>query len=290
MKKVFCIGNGESRKDFDLNLLKGHGSIYGCNAIYRDYPELIDVLTAVDNGIIHEIYHSGYAVKKECYFRNWTKIPAEMYDSVVEGFVKKQDLEELKDYDVIKMNERGISKEFVVHGTTLSGMVNIVKSTKKSHKLASKEIIQKKIKNSQINVSWIKSGDKSHDIKDVWEDYIDHGWACGASSAYVAIKREQPDEIYLIGHDLVSDTQTVNNLYKGTKHYVIPENGPTPHVNWVNQWYTLMDWYPNIKFIKVNKGIDTSPTNTKVKEWKKWQDDGRLRYMTLNQMLDNINK
>lgn len=288
--RVFCIGNGESRKDFDLNLLKGHGSIYGCNAIYRDYPELVDVLTAVDNGIIHEIYHSGYAVKKECYFRNWTKIPAEMYDSVVEGFVKKQDLEELKDYDVIKMNERGISKEFVVHGTTLSGMVNIVKSTKKSHKLASKEIIQKKIKNSQINVSWIKSGDKSHDIKDVWEDYIDHGWACGASSAYVAIKREQPDEIYLIGHDLVSDTQKVNNLYKGTKHYVTADNGPTPHVNWVKQWYTLMKWNPNIKFIKVNKGMNTSPSNTEIKELNEWQDDGRLRYMTLNQMLDNINK
>ena len=57
MSKVFCIGNGESRKDFDLNVLKGKGKVYGCNAIYRDYPDLIDVLTAVDNGIIHEIYH-----------------------------------------------------------------------------------------------------------------------------------------------------------------------------------------------------------------------------------------
>ena len=34
-KKVFCIGNGESRQGFDLEKLRPHGKIYGCNAIYR---------------------------------------------------------------------------------------------------------------------------------------------------------------------------------------------------------------------------------------------------------------
>ena len=29
--RVFCIGNGESRKDFDLETLRPHGKIYGCN-------------------------------------------------------------------------------------------------------------------------------------------------------------------------------------------------------------------------------------------------------------------
>ena len=33
--KVFCIGNGESRKD--LNIDKLSGTKYGCNAIYRDW-------------------------------------------------------------------------------------------------------------------------------------------------------------------------------------------------------------------------------------------------------------
>ena len=51
MKRVFCIGNGESRKGFDLEKLRQHGKIYGCNAIYRDF--LPDVLTAVDHGIMH---------------------------------------------------------------------------------------------------------------------------------------------------------------------------------------------------------------------------------------------
>ena len=288
MKRVFCIGNGESRKDFPLQMLRGHGKIYGCNAIYRDYPDLIDVLTAVDNGIIHEIYHSGYPLKKPCYFRNWTKVPADMYQSIVEGFVSKQELDELKDYDVIRMNERGDSKEFVIHGTTLSGMVSILRNAKKDYPRATKEIVQRQIKSSQINVSWIKENDHSYDIREVWDEYKDHGWACGASSGFVAIKNEQPEEIYLIGHDLLSDTPKVNNMYKGTKHYVTPENGPTPATNWINQWFTLMDWNPNIKFYKVNKTNDQkTPTDRMIPEWQKWTKD-RLEYISQAQLLDRL--
>ena len=65
LKRVFCIGNGESRQGFDLDKLKPFGKIYGCNAIYRDY--MPDVLTAVDHGIMHEIYHAGVAQKIPCY-------------------------------------------------------------------------------------------------------------------------------------------------------------------------------------------------------------------------------
>jgi len=42
----FIIGNGESRRDFNLNRLRGHGPIYGCNALYRDF--IPDLLVAVD--------------------------------------------------------------------------------------------------------------------------------------------------------------------------------------------------------------------------------------------------
>ena len=54
----FAIGNGESRKDFDLEKLRGHGVIYGCNALYRDFEP--DVLCALDNNVLLEITQSGY--------------------------------------------------------------------------------------------------------------------------------------------------------------------------------------------------------------------------------------
>jgi len=58
MKTAFIIGNGETRRGFDLTRLKPYGTIFGCNALYRDYyPEFIvpDYLVAIDDGIIGEI-------------------------------------------------------------------------------------------------------------------------------------------------------------------------------------------------------------------------------------------
>ena len=97
--RVFCIGNGESRIGIDLLKYKEFGKIYGCNAIYRDHPNLCDVLTGVDHGMIHEIYHAGMAQKIPCYFRNWTKVPVHMYSMMVEGMASKQEVEDIKKYD-----------------------------------------------------------------------------------------------------------------------------------------------------------------------------------------------
>lgn len=50
---LFIIGNGESRKNFDLNVLRNKGCIIGCNAIYRDFKP--DILISVDRSMIKEI-------------------------------------------------------------------------------------------------------------------------------------------------------------------------------------------------------------------------------------------
>jgi hypothetical protein len=71
--QAICIGNGESRLDFDLTHIANHkGGLlaedklqsYGCNALYRDFAP--DFLVAVgtdiggDNDITDEIAASGY--------------------------------------------------------------------------------------------------------------------------------------------------------------------------------------------------------------------------------------
>jgi hypothetical protein len=59
MEKVaYIIGNGPSRQGFDLNKLKGKGTIYGCNALYRDFD--CDYLVAIDKPIIEEIEKSDF--------------------------------------------------------------------------------------------------------------------------------------------------------------------------------------------------------------------------------------
>jgi hypothetical protein len=67
MSAAFVLGNGVSRLSVDLNQLKPHGQIYGCNALYREFVP--DVLISTDKAIAHTIQNSGYAEKHLMYTR-----------------------------------------------------------------------------------------------------------------------------------------------------------------------------------------------------------------------------
>ena len=290
MKRVFCIGNGESRRDYNLQNLRQYGKIYGCNAIYRDFTP--DVLIAVDHGIMHEIYHAGIAQKIPCYFRDWTKVPAMMYEGVVYGGMDEAQAVEHVD-DIVISNEKGDSTEFVTHGSNLKGIVDLIKRNGEKAK--------QNVNHSTIKVSWIKQPDYSHSLKDIMtKDFVgrnrieqkekyDHGWAAGATAGYIACRVESPGQVFLIGHDIHSPTDKVNNMYKGTKHYVHKDNGPTPGLNWIKQWYTLFEQNPHINFYKVNQFNDgRDKINSPIDEWennKKLPNVHYISHSTLDNML-----
>lgn len=274
MTKVFCIGNGESRKNFNLDLLKPHGKVYGCNALYREYTP--DVLVSVDHGIMHEIYQSGYCYENETWFRDWTRVPEHMYESMVYAGLSQVDIEELNKWHIKNENKKTDEKEFVMHGANLSGLVTILRQNK--------EKFEKRISQNVLCVSWVKDNDKAHNVMDVMPNNRDLGWAAGPTSGYVAIQKNKPTSIYLIGHDLNSTTGTVNNLYKGTKYYVVPEHGPTPSVNWITQWKQLFEQNKNINFYKVNTNLNGEDrVNTKIFEWN---DIKNIHYITYENLLD----
>ena len=50
---AYCIGNGPSRKQFDLNRLKATGQTYGCNALYRDF--IPDFIFSIDSPVTLEM-------------------------------------------------------------------------------------------------------------------------------------------------------------------------------------------------------------------------------------------
>jgi hypothetical protein len=275
MSKVFLLGNGESRLGFDLNTLRPHGKVYGCNAIYRDF--IPDVLIAVDHGIMHEIYHSGYAYNNETWYRDWTRIPDYMYDNLVYAGLSKIDIEETKKWDVVKVNERTDEKEFVMHGANLSGMVTLLHKDKSRTK--------KNINSNQLFVSWVKDNDKAHNINELYDNQ-DLGWGSGPSSGYVAVEREKPTEVYLIGHDLTSNTDKVNNVYKGTKHYGTTEGLPVPPNDWTVQWKFLFDTSIKTKFFKVNTEIGgKDKVNQEIEEWKECNNLTYIDYKTLDNIL-----
>ena len=274
--RVFCIGNGESRKDKDLYKYKPFGKMYGCNAIYRDHPDLCDCLTSVDHGMIHEIYHSGYAQKVPCYFRGWTPVPAFSYDKVLADSLSVEDVEEAVKKGILITNERGDSKQYVMHGGNLEGIVAILKKDG--------DITRKNVKHATVKVSWIKEPDYSHSLDDI-DEPKDHGWACGATSGLVAVKVERPNEIFLIGHDLYSHNKFLNNLYKSTKHYTAEGNSPTPAINWINQWKIMFNRFPQIQFYKVNLYNDgRDKVSGPIEEW---YSTSNLKYIDYSK-LDNI--
>ena len=52
------LGNGTSRKSIRLESTKTKGTVYGCNALYREFDP--DYLVAVDTKMILEINKAGY--------------------------------------------------------------------------------------------------------------------------------------------------------------------------------------------------------------------------------------
>ena len=282
MDKVFCIGNGQSRKDFNLEKLRPHGKIYGCNALYRTFTP--DVLTAVDHGIMHEIYHSGYCYKNETWFRDWNKLPADIFESLVYSGISPEQRDDVKKYDLLTQNERTDEKEFVMHGSNLKGLVEILyrEENRKEKKF---------VKHSSACISWVKDDDKTHDLKEIMRNEenvaADRGWAAGPTSGYIAIQQQSPKKVYLIGHDLYSNNDLVNNLYAGTKHYVIPENSEVPCINWIEQWKTIFLFNMNIQFIKVNQFNDNSDkTNRHISEWQGIQNIKYMNFLELDRDLE----
>ena len=280
-KVVFCIGNGQTRSPIDLIKLRPHGKIYGCNGLYRDFTP--DVLCTVDGPMMHEIYQSGYADNNETWFRDWNPVPGMVYDSVVFANLTPDEIKVAKNNFKIYENKREDRQEFVFHGSSISGQVGIIR------RIAGGEQIEKKqIKHTGCYVSWVNPNDKAHTYKDLGGR--DRGWACGATSGWVALEQNKDlEELYLIGHDLKSYDNFINNMYKSTPNYGDEKNKPIPDVNWISQWHTLMKEYPKVKFIKVNpKGIKGGDKiNNVVPEWVNKNVD-YINFDELNKRFDCV--
>jgi hypothetical protein len=55
---AFVLGNGRSRLAIDCSQLSTNGTVYGCNAVYREFDP--DYLIAVDTKMVNEIVSTGY--------------------------------------------------------------------------------------------------------------------------------------------------------------------------------------------------------------------------------------
>ncbi len=67
-RRAFVLGNGRSRMGMKLNKLKKRGTVYGCNALYREFEP--DYLIAVDPKMIFEICETNWHLTHEVWTNN----------------------------------------------------------------------------------------------------------------------------------------------------------------------------------------------------------------------------
>ena len=269
MSDLFILGNGESRKDIDVDLLKAKGKVYGCNAIFREHE--LDGLIAVDPMLEHEIYQSGYAHKNPCYFRSWDFMPVDHYDMMKEAQTSQMKSPNIREW---KYNPEGHYLSFVIHGTSA------IDTNRKTDRWKGEGF-------ENVYITWLYGHDKIKQLKEVMNDYYggswegsptgpeDPGWSSGATAMYVGCKVEQPKTCYLIGMDMYSTTDFINNLYKNTHGYLNSDESSVTPQNWVVQMGRVMVRYKDIQFVKVNP-----EGNSQISErMPQWDSIPNLKYL-----------
>ena len=167
---MLVIGNGESRKDFDLN--KNYDTKIGCNAIHRDY--YVDHLICVDRRMVQEAINSNVNESSIVYTRSdW-----------IDSYTNEQNVKQ-----VPKLPYKGTER---------------------------------------------------------WDEPFQ--WGSGPYAVLLSAMLCKGRTVRLIGFDLHSTTNTVNNVYKGTSNYdPVDKNAVDPRY-WIHQISTVFDWFPKLRF------------------------------------------
>ena len=306
-KQVFIIGNGESRIGFDLEELKDYGKIYGCNLFYEEFTP--DALVAVDERIMHPCYWSGYPMENVCWFRDWRPMPGEAYEALTDSNIISGDPNiDMSDY--LYTNSRNDSTEFVMHGQNIDRAAEYEKEVRELDK---NNVIDESALNlvfsAGIYTTWLNTnGDKVKNMgagsfppeflkehlalyRNLVELAIEGreglpAMNAGPTAQLITSLVDKPTDIYLIGMDIFSHNDRVNNIYKGRDGYMAETGNVVPSVNFLAQHKDLFTLFPQIKHYKVNQHpLGTDVISQEIKEWK---DIPNLEYLTYAEMIGRL--
>ena len=245
MHRALVIGNGESRswfkpchqRIFDKDVIT-----WGCNAIYRD--GVVHNLVSVDYSMQQEIYDSGYCLDNpeygdinNCYFGNWSPVPAEVADMMFMGF-------DIPEAFIHRSKNR--TDQCVISGkdpNTIQEKIEVA-----IEMIDGLDVDDLKLKMEKDVGVWITYVEEDDNIFNI--DYP-VGWSAGNTALHLACQAH-PQEVYVLGFDFSSYNKPLNNIYKGTDNY-LPANtrGFNPN-NWYDQMKTVFEEFSEIKFYLTN--------------------------------------
>ena len=235
MSRAIVYGNGESRKVWDTTKDYVGFTTWGCNAAYRDCK--VDNLVAIDYGIQQEIYKSGYATNNFCWFADWNEL--EQFHT---EFLKMNYPPEL----IFETENPNNSNICVVQGKeAIDAERNYQEMIKKFPHLDKEDVKRKCYKNVGLYITWLEEHDRVRHIQYPRE------WCAGATAMYLACQ-ENEDDIYMLGFDLSSYDEPLNNIYKGTDNYLPEESKGFNVDNWLMQLVHIFQKFPDKQFYWVD--------------------------------------
>ena len=240
-----------------MDVIKGKGKTFGCNAIYRDMK--VDHLITVDNEITHEIYRSGYCQDNHTHIRDWNVLPM---------FVLNEMYDQYQDANIcIGHDDVG----FVIHGSNSNEVDSHFKKLVKENPDINVVNLEWERKQVQTFITGVKENDKAVTIEN------DRETSAGVLSIQIACELGAKN-VYIIGHDLYSNNLKLNNVYGGTTGYLPETSNYVKPDNWITGHKKNFDKWPEVNFYKVNEDVlGTSPTCCLVEEWNDCQN---LQYIT----------
>ena len=257
--RAVVLGNGESRKWFTEKSYEVDAVTWGCNAIYRDM--LVDNLVAVDYGMQQEIYDSGYEnYDGAWHFANWSVVPSTVADimfmgyDIPESFIHRSKIK--TDNCVVSGKDPAMIHEKVEAAIQMHPELDI------------KDLQMKMEKDIGVWITYVGEDDDINTID------FPVGWSTGNTALHLACQ-QGATEIYIVGFDLSSYDEPLNNLYKGTDNYLPSDAKGFNSLNWQNQMQTVFTEFKDVKFSWVD-----------AKE--EFIQENNLRYLTKAEFYDTV--
>jgi hypothetical protein len=242
MYKAVVLGNGESRRWFTEKRYEVDAITWGCNAIYRDI--YVDHLVAVDYGMQQEIYNSGYCLEQPewpeqgcCHFANWSIVPSSIADMMFMGF-------DIPD-EFIHYSDK-YTENCVIQGKDPNTLQVALSFAILSHpSLDPKDLVMKMEKDVGVWITYVEENDN------VWPIDFPVRWSAGNTALHLACQKGAT-EVYILGFDLSSYDESLNNIYKGTDNYLSSDAKGFNSTNWQNQMQTVFREFNDVKFYWVD--------------------------------------
>ena len=231
MSRAVVIGNGESRKWFSDKQYEVDAVTWGCNAIYRDM--VTDNLVAVDYGMQQEIHERCDYRDINCHFANWSVLPSSVADMMFLGY-------DIPEAFIHKSSP--VTDQCVISGKDpMTLHERIEAAIKMNPELDMKDLRMKMEKDVGVWITYVDENDHINNID------FPIGWSAGNTAMHLACQ-QGASEIYILGFDLSSYDEPLNNIYKGTDNYLPSDAKGFNSVNWKNQMQTVFREFKDVQF------------------------------------------